>query len=305
MIPSQSQWSEHADITGCWLATQGALGSERLVDRLVSVGVTDRPDDPRGGRSQTVERALRLLDIVASSPEPLTAAELASESRLARPTAHRLLLTLEHLGYLDRVHEHAFSLGYKATRMSGIHGTQQTLARRAAPALAALVAEIEETVGLSAPAGTALVEIDQIDPPLPVRQMRYLNVAYPLHCSSNGKLMLSGFAPDDLEAFLLRPLERRTDRSIVDPGRLRVELIETRDRGFGTCLEELYDGINGVSVAIRDETGSSIGYVSVSGPSFRFPPGRLLEVVPALRRTSEQISSALHVSPPCVQHTDV
>jgi len=276
---------------------RGALSVADRAERLASVGVTSRRDDNRSDRSQTVERALRLLDVVASSPEPLTTAQLSSASRLPRPTAHRLLLTLEHLGYLDRVHDHAFALGYKATRMSGIHGAQQTLARRAAPALATLVGEVEETVGLSAPVGNALVEIEQIDPPHPVRQMSYINVAFPLHCSSNGKMMLSGFAPRDLDAFLALPLESRTARTVVDPEHLRIDLAATRERQFGLCIEELYDGINGVSVGIRDKTGGPIGYLSVSGPSFRFPLERLLEVVPALRRASQQISSALHVSP--------
>lgn len=276
---------------------RGTVGVAGWAERLASLGVTSRRDENRGDLSQTVERALRLLDLVASSPDPLTTAQLSSVSRVPRPTAHRLLLTLEHLGYVDRVRDHSFVLGYKATRMSGIHGAQQSLARRAAPTLAALVVEVDETVGLSTPVGNALVEIEQIDPPHPVRQMSYINVAFPLHCSSNGKMMLAGFAPEDLDAFLSLPLESRTARSIVDPERLRVDLAATRERQFGICLEELYEGINGVSVGIQSEAGRPIGYLSVSGPSFRFPLERLLEVVPALRRASEQISSALHVSP--------
>lgn len=267
--------------------------------------MTRPKNDRRSDRSQTVERALRLLDLVASSPEPLTTAQLSAESGVPRPSAHRLLLTLEQQGYLERVHEHAFSLGFKATRMSGVHAAQQTFARRAAPTLSALVAEVEETVGLSAPVGNALVEIEQVDPPHAVRQMSYINAAFPLHCSSNGKMMLSGFAPDDLDAFLALPLEGRTKRTITDPGRLRTELVATRSRGFGTCVEELYDGINAVSVDVTDETGSAIGYVSVSGPSFRFPLARLLEVVPALSRACDEISAALHLTlPQSVQHAD-
>ena len=231
----------------------------------------------RNDRSQTVERALGLLDLVASSAVPLTTQQLATLSGLARPTAYRLLLTLEQLGYLDRLQDHAFALGYKATRMSGVRGSQQALARRARPVLETITAELCDTVNLSVPVGTAVVEIDQVDPPHPVRQMNYINVAFPLHCSSNGKVMLASLSPSELESFLSRPLERRTSRTVTDAAALREQLGRVREDGFGTCVAELYDGINGVSAAVVDENRAPIAFVSVSGPSFRLPEQRLKE----------------------------
>lgn len=259
--------------------------------------MTEKLDARRRDQSQTVERALHLLDAVAASTEPLTTGQLAARSGLARPTAHRLLVTLERQGYLDRVRDHAFSLGYKATRMSGNRAAQQALARRARPVLTALTDQVRETVGLSAPAGGTLAEVDQIDPPQPVRQMTYTNVGYPLHCSSNGKLMLSSFSPRELDAYLSHPLERRTERSITDPILLKEELATARARGFGICLEELYEGINGIAGAILDDQQMPVGYVSVSGPSFRLPLERLLEVAPTVLRACGRIEEALNVTP--------
>jgi len=229
----------------------------------------------RIARSQTVERALGLLDLVAQSALPLSTQQLALLSGLARPTAYRLLVTLERQGFLDRVQDHAFTLGYKATRMSGIRGSQQALARRARPVLEALTAELCDTVNLSVPVGTAVVEIDQVDPPHPIRQMNYINVAFPLHCSSNGKVMLASLSPSELDSFLSRPLERRTPQSITDADALRKQLAQVREDGFGTCVAELYEGINGASAAVVDENHVPIAFVSVSGPSFRLPEQRL------------------------------
>lgn len=258
--------------------------------------MTEGAEGRRRDQSQTVERALQLLDAVATSAEPLTTGQLAVLSGLARPTAYRLLVTLERQGYLDRVRDHAFTLGYKATRMSGDRAAQQALARRARPILAALTEQVRETVNLSAPVGAALVEIDQIDPPDPIRQMNYTNVAFPLHGSSNGKLMLSGFSPAELDVFLAHPLERRTDRTITDPAELRAELEATRRRGFGLCVGELYEGINGVSGAIVDGRRLTIGYVSVSGPAFRLPPARLAEIAPTVIDACDRIGEALQLT---------
>ncbi len=247
----------------------------------------------RGQESQTVARALELLSLVAASPEPLTTRKLAEKSGLSRPTTYRLLVTLERQGYLDRVQEHAFTLGYKATRMSGVRASHQALARRARPVLEALMDEVGDTSSLSVPVGSAVVEIEQIDPPHPVRQMSYINMAFPLHCSSNGKVMLSEMTAVELDAYLSRPLEPWTQRSITEPERLRQELSVVRAAGYGTSIAELYDGINGISAALRDESGVTIGFVGVSGPDFRLTERRVQEAANAVLRACQAIRTAL------------
>jgi len=252
-----------------------------------------RDGERRRDESQTVVRALQLLDLVASSTRPLTTGSLATTAGLSRPTAYRLLVTLEREGYLDRTADGAFALGYKATRLGGANGSQQALARRARPILEALLEEVNETVGLSVPVGAAVVEIDQIDPPHPVRQITYINEAFPLHCTSNGKVMLAALPDSELDAYLSRPLERRTPHTITSPDRLRQELDTVRRAAYGTDLEELYEGINGVSAAVRDSDGHPIAFVSVSGPSFRLSKARLRAAATPVQHACDQIQHVL------------
>lgn len=254
----------------------------------------------RGRESQTVIRALELLDLIATAPEPLTTRELADMSGLSRPTTYRLLVTLQRQGFLDRVQESAFVLGYKATRMSGVHASHQALARKARPVLEGLTAEVGDTSSLSVPVGSAVVEIDQVDPPHPVRQISYINMAFPLHCSSNGKVMLSCMTATELDSHLARPLEPWTPHSITDPAALRKEIASVRANGFGTSIGELYEGINGISAALRsDDAGTPVGFIGVSGPSFRLPKRRVREAADAVLRACEAIRTAL--TPPSVR----
>lgn len=258
--------------------------------------MTDREDETghaEGATSQTVSRALALLDLVAVNATPLTASQLASKAGLARTTALRLLTTLTTAGYLDQLPGKGFVLGFKATRMSRLGAAEEALARRARPLLEELLRQVDDTVGLSVPVGGNLLELVQLDPPHPIRQMSYAQESFPLHCTSNGKLLLALLEPQELESYLSAPLERRTRRTLVDPAALRAELAHIRALGYGTCHEELYEDINGVSGAILGEAGRPLAFVSVSGPSFRLTVERLHEIAPAVLATCAAIRSRL------------
>lgn len=263
---------------------------------LPSAHVSDREDGAghaEGATSQTVSRALALLDLVAVNPTPLSASQLAARAGLARTTALRLLTTLTTAGYLDHLPGKGFVLGFKATRMSRVGAAEEALARRARPLLEELLRYVDDTVGLSVPVGGDLLELVQLDPPHPIRQMSYAQESFPLHCTSNGKLLLALLEDQELESYLSEPLDRRTRRTLVDPAALRAELAHIRTLGYGTCHEELYEDINGVSGAILGEAGRPLAFVSVSGPSFRLTVERLHEIAPAVLATCAAIRSRL------------
>ncbi|MEU3603919.1 helix-turn-helix domain-containing protein [Streptomyces sp. NPDC035033] len=66
----------------------------------------------------SVQRALRLLEAVASHADGAPAKQLARETGLPLPTTYHLLRTLTHEGYLLR-DKGAFYLGEAATRLAG------------------------------------------------------------------------------------------------------------------------------------------------------------------------------------------
>nr|WP_279617087.1 helix-turn-helix domain-containing protein [Streptomyces silaceus] len=71
----------------------------------------------------SVQRAMRLLEAVASHQDGAPAKQLAREAGLALPTAYHLLRTLTHEGYLRR-EKGVFVLGEAAERLSS-SGAQQ------------------------------------------------------------------------------------------------------------------------------------------------------------------------------------
>ncbi|WP_144601460.1 helix-turn-helix domain-containing protein [Arthrobacter sp. AG367] len=74
-----------------WICCEDGVPHGRLSD-------TEAPKD----FVQSVARALRILDVVAGSKEPVRAQWIASEVNLHLATTSHLLATLVHVGYLER-----------------------------------------------------------------------------------------------------------------------------------------------------------------------------------------------------------
>src|SRR5215475_12900199 len=50
---------------------------------------------------ESLDRGLRLLQVFAAQPAPMTLSEIASAADLPRATARRILFTLQHGGYVS------------------------------------------------------------------------------------------------------------------------------------------------------------------------------------------------------------
>jgi DNA-binding IclR family transcriptional regulator len=74
-----------------------------------------------------------------------------------------------------------------------------------------------------------------------------------------------------LEHYLEQPLERFTERTLVDPDALQARLREVRRDGYAWVREEFDRGINSVAAPIADVSGEVVAAVHLHGPSYRFP----------------------------------
>jgi DNA-binding IclR family transcriptional regulator len=224
---------------------------------------------------QSVDRAIRLLKAVADSTRPVSLPEAARIAGVNPGTAWRLLATLEHHGLLAR-NNGGYAVGYTAVRIAAA-ADETTLSNAARPLLERLVDETGEAVSLSVPRQDSIVSIDHVAAPRVV-SAGWLGEQLPLHCTSNGKLLLAWLPQDELAAFLRRPLTALTPATITEPQMLRDELRAVREREYGIEVEEFEVGLHAVSAAARDARGKPMAMLSVSGPAYRIPRPRLDEI---------------------------
>lgn len=221
-------------------------------------------------RVQSIERAFAVLGALADGPLGVT--DVAERADLPKSTAARLLGSLAREGVVEQVPgETRYRLGGRlVTLASGIRPSRSltTLARTS---LVELAASIGEAAGLSVPDGDLVHYIDQVDTPNPVSVRDWTGSRVPLHAVSSGQVFLAHRTPAGLERYLARPLERFTDRTLVEPGALRERVREIRRDGYSWVREEFDEGINSVAAPVADETGEVVAAVHLHGPSYRFP----------------------------------
>lgn len=249
---------------------------------------TTRP--PEG--VQAVDRALRLLEAVAASEEPVGVNELARRAGLHRATASRLLLALAGHGFVaqERVTQR-YTVGPAFIQMSTLSFARLRLHEETHRVLVDLAGRCGETVTLSVRDGRHALTVDQVTPERLVVNMNWIGMRTPLHCSSDGKVLLAWLDPATRAGLLARPLELRTPRTLTAPEEIEAQLARVREEGFALADEELEDGLTGVAVPVVDAAGEVVAAVSVSGPSNRMSPERRRACTEQARAAAAQVSA--------------
>ncbi len=238
----------------------------------------------------TLAKGLDVLEAL-SALEDASLTELVQRLGVSGPTLFRILATLAGRGYVEK---HPLSGRYRASLKAWALGAmvarRLTLGDVARPHLAALLAETGEAPHLAVLQGEAVVIIDRLEAPHPVRVDTYVGQRVPAHCSATGKAILA-FEP---ALALTQPLTRYTASTTADRATLGRELALVRQRGFAVNQEEWRQGVCAIAVPIRGRQGEVAGSLSLTMPTERFQRGAPdRRFLPALRRAASAIARDL------------
>lgn len=225
--------------------------------------------DHETGNLRSVSRAIRALELIAEQGE-LGVTDLGRRLGVHKATASRLAATLAERGLVERdPMTDKYRLGFGLIRLAGAAMAGMDLVSTSRSILEDLAERTRETVNLGVFSGDGVVYIDQVSGARSIVSVSWVGRRTPLHCTSNGKVLLAYMDRAERERFLARPLEELTPDTIVDPGTLRSQLEEIRRRGYAQTLEELEEGLNAVAAPVFQADGAAIASLSVSGPAFR------------------------------------
>jgi DNA-binding IclR family transcriptional regulator len=245
--------------------------------------------------NQSVRKAMTLLRATATRPDGASVSALARAAGLPRATALRLIQTMELEGLLLRVPEaDRVLLGPELIRLAREVDMGTVLREIAGARLGELSEALRETVTLSvaAPDG-GLDLVHQVDGPQHLVPRSWLGQRFPLHASSSGKVLLATYDGERLERFLRVPLEALTPYTITTPRALRRELEQVQEQGCATTIDEMEEGLAGVSVGIFNETGALLGVINVSGLSQRLDEAGRRRAVEQTRSVVDDLEAAL------------
>lgn len=248
----------------------------------------------RGQGPDFVEALARGLDVIASfGPQRprMSLSEVAQATDLARPTARRLLLTLEELGFV-RSRDGFYALTPRVLTLGTAYVSSLGLWEIARPRLEALVARTGESSSMAQLDGSDIVYVARVSVPKIIALRVEVGTRFPAPPTSQGKVLLAALDRDALAAVLDVP-SRSGVRGQVERAReeLEAELARVRARGWALADEELAPGVRSVAVPVRDGTGEVRAAMNITVHAAETSTQRLVdELLPLLQRTAADVS---------------
>lgn len=240
----------------------------------------------------SVDQALRLMLLLQASPS-IRVTEAARELGVAASTAHRLLATLLHRGFVtqDRVSkEYRLGPAVFALGAQSLHDVD--LREVSEPHLRDLTVTLGETANLLILEGDSVRFVAGFESDQRIRTHVLTGTLLPAYATSGGKVLLAERPREALREMYPRGLKRLTPRTITFT-QLIEELSLVMTRGYAINDSESVDGLTAVAVPLRDRSGRVVAAVAMSAPSGRMPRTRVREIVIKLRECALLIRADL------------
>ena len=222
----------------------------------------------RRGSIQVIARAAAILRALEGETKGLTLGQIAQKVQLARSTVQRIVdaLSAEQL-LIPATPTAGVRLGPTLVRLASSAAVEFDQIIR--PLITGLSQSLGETVDLSVLKRDLAVFTDQIQGAHRLRAVSAVGDTFPLHCTANGKAMLSLLPQDRIDYLLSRPLTRFTDNTTTKQAALLSQIKTCQRTHVAFDREEYTEGICAVGTAFTDPVGR-IAAISIPVPTTRF-----------------------------------
>jgi IclR family transcriptional regulator, pca regulon regulatory protein len=213
---------------------------------------------------EALARGLNVIRAFGPNRLTMTLSEVAAATGLARPTARRMLLTLEELGYV-RAAQGGFALTPRVLELGMAYIGSTNIWDIARPHMEQLVGRTNESSSIAQLDGSDIVYVARVAVPKIITIAVTIGTRFPALQTSLGKVLLAELPPDELDRVLAVP-----SRSGIAPlWRPEVEerdrtLCEVRARGWALADEHLAYGIRSIAVPLRDSSNRVVAALNVT-----------------------------------------
>jgi IclR family KDG regulon transcriptional repressor len=239
---------------------------------------------------RTIEKCFSILEHIASR-QPVRIPEIVKALDLNRGNVHRLVATLERLGYVERQEDGKIRLSYRIFKMGSTVPHSRKLDEVTKPFMHRLSELSDETVNLGVLYAYNVIYLDKVEAKQYLRLDHQIGELDPLYCTALGKVLLTGFSEAQLEEYFASvELLPRTKNTIVTREGLQREIREAHRRGYALDLKELDLNLHCIATPICDYSNRTIAALSISGPSIRFTRAKIDTMIAPMLEISAAIS---------------
>ena len=247
------------------------------------------------GRVQSVCKAMDLLSCLAQAGGPLTLGELSSRTGMPRATVHGLLAAMRPSAVVEQSPaDGRYRLGIRLFEYGCAVSRGWNILEAAAGPMGWVAEETGETVSLAALDRGEVLILDRADAHSNFRVVSEKGSRLPLHCTSQGKLLLA-YQPPAQQRQLLRQCDFTpyTPHSHTDTAALEAELAEIRRQGYAIENGELRIGLRSVAAPVFGMDGSVTHAICVVGMFRRINSPELEQAAELLLEAARRISFEL------------
>ncbi|NML42314.1 helix-turn-helix domain-containing protein [Ramlibacter sp. G-1-2-2] len=234
-------------------------------------------EKPAPGGAAAVDRALCLLAAFRTGDAALTLTELAQRCGLYKSTALRLLASLEHARFLERLEDGRYALSSEVARLNAIHAASFSQDRVVLPALRKLVEVTGESAAYHVQQGHGANAVRlcryRVDSPHPIRDFIQAGDVLPMARGTGGRV-LTAFEPERAKA------GSAADRKLY---------AHIREAGFYTAIGDRLAEVGGISAPVFHADGSIAAAVTLTMPSHRYKESHAKHVLAAARELSGRV----------------
>jgi IclR family pca regulon transcriptional regulator len=245
---------------------------------------------------ESLARGLTVITAFGEGRGELTLTAVAQATGLARATARRALITLEHLGYVT-THDRVFRLTPRVLGLGFPPLSRTTLPEIAAPHLTELSQRLRDSVSLAVLTGGEIQYTGHVSTRGIMSVHVTVGTRLPAYATSLGRAILADLPETRATEILAGAPEAVSGRTGTDPELFRAELDRVRTAGYALVEAELEQGLRSIAVPVRDLAGRTVAAVNVAmHSSRRTAEACVSDVLPELRATATRVEADLHIA---------
>ena len=269
------------------------LGSKNILPQ-VDTGKTMANETYEKNSNQSVLKLTQLLQCLAGSRVPMRLQEIAGAINIPQTTTLRYLVALVQEGYVfqDNI-SGRYGLTWKLCHLGEQAKVHMSLRTISSDIISELTRKVTFGICLVIEQDMECVYLDCVyDPKFSLLR---IGKSTPMHASSSGKILLSGFSDAQIDELIARRgLPKLTERTITTREQLMENLDMIRSNGYALDDEECERGLRCVAVPIYSYAERPKAALSMFGSAEQMDMACIEhEILPLLREAAAEISSRL------------
>lgn len=225
--------------------------------------------NPESQRVTAAARALAILDVFTIEEPHLGLSDIARRTSLAKPTALRLLKTLESSGYVVQNENAHWRLGPATASLGARYQVSFDIRARIEPALRKLSDATGRDTSFFVQEGNRRIRLVKVMFPNAQHNVSRVGESMPLELGAPGKVMLAAM------------------------GRQGAVYDEIRARGFHVTVAEAKSRSASIAVPVFGNRWRVVGALCIGAPVSAEVEAELTSFAPRLKRAAEGLSASL------------